>query len=210
MSSEAKPKETTVDSVLSLARVRDEAAACRRCPLWEKATQTVFGEGPPDAKLMLVGEQPGDQEDLRGKPFVGPAGAVLRKALQEAGIDPAKAYVTNAVKHFKFVIQRGKRRIHEKPNVIEIEACRRWLEQELDLLQPEMVVALGATAARAVFGREMAIQRNRGRIMPPSGGPRALITVHPSFLLRLQDEASRAAEYGRFVADLTLVRAYAA
>ena len=159
---------------------------------------------------MLVGEQPGDQEDLRGKPFVGPAGAVLREALQEAGIDPAKAYVTNAVKHFKFVIQRGKRRIHQKPNVIEIEACRHWFEQELDLLRPEMVVALGATAARAVFGREMAIQRNRGRIIPVGNGPRALITVHPSFLLRLPDEDARAAEYRRFVADLALVVAYAA
>jgi uracil-DNA glycosylase len=197
-------------SILSLARVRDEAAACRRCPLWENATQTVFGEGPADAKLMLVGEQPGDQEDLRGKPFVGPAGAVLRRALGEAGIDPARAYVTNAVKHFKFVIQRGKRRIHQKPNVIEIEACRHWLEQELDLLRPEMVVALGATAARAVFGREMAIQRNRGRIIPIGNGPDALITVHPSFLLRLQDEDARAAEYGRFVADLALVARHAA
>ncbi len=197
-------------SMLSLARIRDEAAACRRCPLWENATQTVFGEGPADAKLMLVGEQPGDQEDLRGKPFVGPAGAVLRRALQEAGIDPAKAYVTNAVKHFKFVIQRGKRRIHQKPNVIEIEVCHHWLEQELDLLRPEMLVALGATAARAVFGREMPIQRNRGRIILVGNGPRALITVHPSFLLRLPDEASRAAEHGRFVADLSLVAAYAA
>jgi uracil-DNA glycosylase len=197
-------------SILSLARVRDEAAACRRCPLWENATQTVFGEGPADAKLMLVGEQPGDQEDLRGKPFVGPAGAVLRRALGDAGIDPAKAYVTNAVKHFKFVIQRGKRRIHQKPNVIEIEACRHWLEQELDLLRPEMVVALGATAARALFGREMAIQRNRGRIIPLGNGPRALITVHPSFLLRLQDEDARAVEYRRFVADLALVARHAA
>jgi DNA polymerase len=197
-------------SILSLAQVRDEAAACRRCPLWENATQTVFGEGPADAKLMLVGEQPGDQEDLRGKPFVGPAGAVLRRALGDAGIDPAKAYVTNAVKHFKFVIQRGKRRIHQKPNVIEIEACRFWLEKELDMLRPEMVVALGATAARAVFGREMAIQRNRGRIMPMGNGPRALITVHPSFLLRLPDEASRAVEYDRFVADLALVARHAA
>jgi DNA polymerase len=190
---------------LTLAEVRDEAAHCRRCPLWENATQTVFGEGPPDASLMLVGEQPGDQEDLQGRPFVGPAGAVLRRALEEVGIAPERAYVTNAVKHFKFVIQRGKRRIHQKPNIIEIEACRFWFEQELALLQPEMVVALGATAARAVFGREMAIQRNRGRIIPLGNGPRALITVHPSFLLRLPDEASRGAEYRRFVADLALV-----
>jgi DNA polymerase len=135
---------------------------------------------------------------------------VLRRALGDAGIDPGKAYVTNAVKHFKFVIQRGKRRIHQKPNVIEIEACRHWLEQELDLLRPEMVVALGATAARAVFGREMAIQRNRGSIIPIGNGPDALITVHPSFLLRLQDEDARAVEYDRFVADLALVARHAA
>lgn len=151
--------------VVYLASLAQDAASCRRCALWEHATQTVFGEGPPNATLMLVGEQPGDQEDLQGKPFVGPAGAVLRRALDEAGIDAGKAYVTNAVKHFKFVIQRGKRRIHQKPNVIEIEACHYWFEQELAALRPEIVVALGATAARAVFGREMAIQRNRGRIM---------------------------------------------
>jgi uracil-DNA glycosylase family protein len=136
---------------LNLAELARESASCRRCSLWEHATQTVFGDGPPDARLMLVGEQPGDQEDLQGKPFVGPAGAVLRRALDEAGIDTRKAYVTNAVKHFKFVIQRGKRRIHQKPNVIEIEACRYWFEQELATLRPEVVVALGATAARAVF-----------------------------------------------------------
>jgi DNA polymerase len=197
--------EAVVEPGLTLAEVRDEAARCRRCPLWENATQTVFGEGPPDATLMLVGEQPGDQEDLQGRPFVGPAGAVLRRALEEAGIAPERAYVTNVVKHFKFVVQRGKRRIHQKPNIIEIEACRFWFEQELALLRPEIVVALGATAARAVFGREMAIQRNRGRIMRLGSGPRALITVHPSFLLRLPDETSRAAEYRRFVADLALV-----
>lgn len=136
--------------VPSLAELAREAALCRRCSLWEHATETVFGEGPPNARLMLVGEQPGDQEDLQGKPFVGPAGAVLRRALDDAGIDPGKAYITNAVKHFKFVIQRGKRRIHQKPNVIEIEACRYWIEQELELLRPEMVVALGATAVRGL------------------------------------------------------------
>jgi DNA polymerase len=197
--------EAAVERDLTLAEIRDDAARCRRCPLWENATQTVFGEGPPDARLMLVGEQPGDQEDLQGRPFVGPAGAVLRRALEEVGIAPERAYVTNAVKHFKFVVQRGKRRIHQKPNVIEIEACHFWFEQELALLRPEMVVALGATAARAVFGREMPIQRNRGRIIAFGNGPRALITVHPSFLLRLPDEASLAVDYRRFVADLALV-----
>lgn len=195
--------------VPQLAELARQAASCRRCVLWENATQTVFGDGPFDARLMLVGEQPGDQEDLQGKPFVGPAGAVLRRALEEAGIHPGKAYVTNAVKHFKFVVQRGKRRIHQKPNVIEIEACRYWFERELAAIRPEMVVALGATAARAVFGREMAIQRNRGRIIALGNGPRALITVHPSFLLRLPDEAARAAEYSKFVADLALVAEYA-
>jgi uracil-DNA glycosylase len=202
--------ETGIDASGTLADVAQEARRCRRCPLWEPATQTVFGEGPADARLVLVGEQPGDQEDLQGRPFVGPAGAVLRRALGEAGIDPAKAWVTNAVKHFKFVVQRGKRRIHQKPNVIEIEACRYWLERELELLHPDMIVALGATAARGVFGREMAIQKNRGRIVRLGNGPQALITVHPSFLLRVPDEAARATEYERFVADLRLAAAHAA
>jgi DNA polymerase len=193
----------------SLDAVRAEAAGCRRCPLWEAATQTVFGEGPADARLMLVGEQPGDQEDLQGRPFVGPAGAILGRALADAGLDRRKTYVTNAVKHFKFIIRRGKRRLHQKPNSIEIDVCRHWLDRELELLQPEMVVALGATAARAVFRKEMAIQRNRGRIVPLGNGPRAMITVHPSFLLRLPDE-TKAAEYAKFVADLELVAKYAA
>ena len=185
-----KRKFRSMSEVANLTKLAREAASCRRCALWEHATQTVFGDGPPNARLMLVGEQPGDQEDLQGKPFVGPAGAVLRRALDEAGIDALKAYVTNAVKHFKFVVQRGKRR-HQKPNVIEIEACRYWFEQELTTIRPEMVVALGATAARAVFGREMAIQRNRGRVIALGNGSRALITVHPSFLLRLPDESAR-------------------
>ena len=196
--------------MVTIEEVRAEAAGCRRCSLWEAATQTVFGEGPADARLMLVGEQPGDQEDLQGRPFVGPAGAVLARALADAGIDRRRTYVTNAVKHFKFIIQRGKRRLHQKPNSIEIDVCRHWLEQELDLLQPEMVVALGATAARAVFGREMAIQKNRGRILPLGTSRRAIVTVHPSFLLRLPDEASKASAYAKFVADLTIVADYAA
>ncbi len=189
--------------------LRAEAAGCQRCSLWKAATQTVFGEGPAHARLMLVGEQPGDQEDLQGRPFVGPAGAVLAHALDDAGVDRQKTYVTNAVKHFKFVIQRGKRRLHQKPNIMEIDLCRHWLDRELDLLRPEMVVALGATAARALFGRDMAIQKNRGRIVPLGNGPRAMITVHPSFLLRLPDEASKASAYASFVADLALVAAYA-
>lgn len=190
-----------------LAGVREQAKACRACPLWEPATQTVFGEGPDRARLVLVGEQPGDSEDLAGKPFVGPAGQLLDKALAEAGIDRRQAYVTNAVKHFKFT-PRGKRRLHQKPNTLEIRACHPWLEQELVLVEPELVVAMGATAVQAIFGRAMPIGANRGKPLQ-AGKFRVLITVHPSYLLRLPDEADRAREYGAFVADLALVRDFA-
>lgn len=193
-----------MDSALSLARVRDEAAACRRCPLWEKATQTVFGEGPADAKLMLVGEQPGDQEDLRGKPFVGPAGAVLRRALADAGSDPTKAYVTNAVKHFKWE-PRGKRRIHKKPNAVEIAACRPWLESEIKVVKPRVIVCLGATAAQALLGKDFRVTQRRGELLDSAVGPRTMATVHPSSILRAPDEEQRRSEYGRFVADLKTV-----
>jgi len=187
--------------------VRKEAAHCTRCPLYKDATQTVFGEGPLDAKLMFVGEQPGDQEDLMGKPFVGPAGRMFDRALDEAGIDRARVYVTNAVKHFKYEL-RGKRRIHSKPNAGEIDACRWWIEQETAIIKPAMTVALGATAARSVFGRTLTISRERGRaIALPDGGGEGWITVHPSFLLRLPDEAARHEEYARFVDDLRNVAA---
>ncbi|MFO1056723.1 MAG: UdgX family uracil-DNA binding protein [Dongiaceae bacterium] len=185
-----------------LARARAAAAGCRASPLWQPATQTVFGEGPPGARLMLVGEQPGDVEDLQGRPFVGPAGQLLDRALAEAGIDRAAAYVTNAVKHFKYV-PRGKRRIHQKPGSLEIQACAPWLEQELALVDPRRVVALGATAAQALFGRAMPIGRSRGRLMA-LGERQALVTVHPSYLLRLPDAAAREREYRAFVADLRL------
>ncbi len=190
----------------ALAAVRAAALDCRACPLWAPATQTVFGEGPESAEVMLVGEQPGDQEDVAGHPFIGPAGQVLDRALQEAEIERERVYVTNAVKHFKFV-PRGKRRLHERPNTAEIKACRRWFEQEVEIVRPKLVVALGATAAQQVFGKSMTIGANRGRLMDwPEGGAQALITVHPSYLLRLPDEAAKAEEYRKFVADLRLAR----
>ena len=182
--------------------LREEALSCTRCHLYKHATQTVFGEGPLDASIMFVGEQPGDQEDLAGHPFVGPAGQLFDRALAEAGIDRAQTYVTNAVKHFKFE-PRGKRRIHAKPDAGEIEACRWWIEQEQALLRPKVTVALGATAARSLFGKVMTISRERGRpLRLPSDGGDAWITVHPSYLLRLPDEAARSSEYARFVEDL--------
>ncbi|WP_119679049.1 UdgX family uracil-DNA binding protein [Indioceanicola profundi] len=177
--------------------------ACRRCPLWQPATQAVPGEGPPNAALMLVGEQPGDQEDLAGRPFVGPAGQVLDRALAEAGIVRADAYLTNAVKHFKFT-PRGKRRIHQKPDAGEIESCRWWLEEEIRTVRPRLIVALGATAGRALLGREVKVQQERGRMMEIGEGRRLLLTVHPSYLLRLPDEAAKVREYARFVEDLRM------
>jgi len=188
------------DSVLGRAAV--DAAACRRCHLWENATQTVFGEGPRDATMLFVGEQPGEQEDIAGRPFVGPAGQVLDRALTEAGIDRNDVYVTNAVKHFKF-LPRGKRRIHQKPDRAEIAACRFWLDIERAELRPRITVLLGATAAQAVLGRLVTIGRERGRAIPLDRGT-GLVTVHPSYLLRLPDEDSKAREYRAFVTDLRL------
>jgi DNA polymerase len=190
-------------SPLSLPRLREEAAGCRACPLWKNATQTVFGEGPAPAPIMLVGEQPGDKEDLAGKPFVGPAGQMLDRALKEAGIDRGKVYVTNAVKHFKFV-PRGKVRLHQKPNTAEIRACRQWYERELATVKPTLVVAMGATAAQSVFGKITPINKNRGRLIETNDGHKALVTVHPSYLLRLPEEDTRAREYERFVDDLKI------
>ena len=182
-----------------------EAADCRRCPLWEPATQVVFGEGSPNARVMMIGEQPGDQEDLAGRPFVGPAGQLLDRAMAEAGLDRQTVYVTNSVKHFKFV-PRGKRRIHEKPGIGEINACRFWLDLERATIQPALTVMMGATAARAVLGRAVAITRERGQPMPlpdgKGGNTTGFITVHPSYLLRVPDEEAKAREYAAFVADL--------
>jgi uracil-DNA glycosylase len=190
----------------SLAALRVAAADCRACDLYKNATQTVFGEGPQHAQIMLVGEQPGDKEDLAGKPFVGPAGQMLDRALEEAGIDRKKVYVTNAVKHFKFV-PRGKIRLHQKPNTPEIRACRQWYERELASIEPVLVVAMGATAAQSVFGKVTPINRNRGRLIDLADGPKALVTVHPSYLLRLPDADAKAREYKRFVDDLKVAAA---
>jgi uracil-DNA glycosylase len=206
------PRPTTRTSKNSIAALRAEAAHCRACPLYKNATQTVFGEGRQSARIVFVGEQPGDREDLAGKPFVGPAGQLLDRALQQAGVDRAATYVTNAVKHFKFE-PRGKRRIHKKPNEQEISACHQWLDQELHSIEPELIVALGATAARAVFGKATAIGKNRGHVIskPPLGTDIAadvLVTVHPSYLLRVPDE-DREAAFAQFVDDLKLARKYA-
>lgn len=199
------PREEEPMALPDLARLKEEAGGCRRCPLWEPATQTVFGEGPADAALMLVGEQPGDKEDLAGRPFVGPAGAVLDRALAEAGIDRDTVYVSNAVKHFKFLI-RGTRRLHQKPSVFEIDTCRYWLDAEIEAVAPRLVVAMGATAGRGVFAREVKIGRERGRVVELRQGQRALLTVHPSYLLRLPDQEAKDREYARFVDDLRLAR----
>lgn len=191
----------------SLEALREEARECRACPLWKDATQTVFGEGPQNASVMMVGEQPGDKEDLAGKPFVGPAGQMLDRALEEAGIDRGKVYVTNAVKHFKFV-PRGKMRLHQKPNTAEIKACRPWYEREKAAVKPELVVAMGATAAQSVLGKITTIGKTRGRIIELDDTTRVLVTVHPSYLLRLPDAEAKEREYARFVEDLRLVAAH--
>lgn len=188
-------------------RLKGEAEGCRACDLWAPATQTVFGAGPCPADLMLVGEQPGDKEDLTGLPFVGPAGQLLDRALADAGIERDKAYVTNAVKHFKFV-RRGKIRLHQKPDASEIAACNRWLVQEGALVKPKLIVALGATAARGLFGKVMAIGKNRGHVLQTQMGA-ALITVHPSYLLRV-DEVDKPREYALFVKDLGVARTFLA
>lgn len=187
----------------TLDHLRDEAATCRACHLWKDATQTVFGEGPAHAPIMMVGEQPGDKEDLAGKPFVGPAGQILDRALKEAGIDRSTVYITNAVKHFKFV-PRGKIRLHQKPNTSEIRACRQWYERELATVKPALVVAMGATAAQSVFGKITPINKTRGRLIDLDADAKALVTVHPSYLLRLPDADAKAKEYGRFVEDLKI------
>lgn len=184
--------------------LRDEALVCTRCPLHHDATQTVFGEGPVDAPLLFIGEQPGDQEDLAGHPFVGPAGQLFDAAMAEAGVDRARAYVTNAVKHFKFE-PRGKRRIHQTPVAGEIEACRWWLAQELDLIRPRVIVAMGATAARGMLGKAVTISKLRGEPIRLESGAEGWVTVHPSYLLRLPDEAKRIEERARFVEDLRRV-----
>jgi uracil-DNA glycosylase len=192
----ATPPQTT-----SWTASREAARECTACHLHKRATQTVFGEGPKDASMVLVGEQPGDYEDVAGKPFVGPAGKIMDRALEEAGIDRTKVYVTNAVKHFKWE-PRDKRRIHQKPNSREIAACRPWLEAELRLIKPKVLVVLGATAAQTIFGPSFRVTRERSKVLSSKFAPKVVATVHPSSLLRQPDEESREREYKNLVADL--------
>jgi DNA polymerase len=201
--------DEAVPNIRSLKTLRAAEADCTRCPLYRNATQVVPGEGPSRARMMMVGEQPGDQEDRQGHPFVGPAGGILAKALEAAGIDRDKVFVTNAVKHFKFE-PRGKRRLHKRPNAHEIDRCHLWFEFERKLIKPVLIVALGATAVRSVSGKPMTIGRIRGKVMPLEGGGRMLATVHPSAILRAPDDESRRGMFKAFVADLkTCARALA-
>jgi uracil-DNA glycosylase len=199
------PPRKLIDDASAPQRTLDElrraAKSCQDCDLWKNATQTVFGEGLADSKIMLVGEVPGDREDIEGKPFVGPAGALLDRALVAAGIDRRNVYVTNAVKHFKWE-PRGKRRIHKKPNATEIAACRQWLDGEIAALRPKVIVCLGATAAQALLGREFRVTQHRGELLPSPLARYVLATVHPSAILRAPDDETRHAELQRFIADL--------
>ena len=202
-----KPSESAADRIPdrpTISSVRDAARDCQACDLYKRGTQTVFGEGTRHAELMLIGEQPGDAEDLAGKPFVGPAGRVLDKALEEAGIDRSAVYVTNVVKHFKWE-PRGKRRIHKKPNAAEIGACRPWLDTEIELVKPRAIVCLGATAAQALLGRQFKVTAQRGQFIPSALAPIVMATVHPSSLLRAPDEETRHRETKLFVEDLRTV-----
>lgn len=191
---------------LTLEALRDASAGCRACDLWEHATQTVFGEGARRADVLLLGEQPGDREDLEGRPFVGPAGRLLDGALEEAGIDRGLVYITNVVKHFKYET-RGRRRIHQKPNLGEIRACRPWLEAEVALVEPNLIVCLGATAAQSLLGADFRVTRRRGELVPSPLGPDAVATVHPSSILRAPDDEARAKSRRDFVRDLAQVAA---
>jgi DNA polymerase len=188
----------------TLAGLKKAARDCKACPLWKTGTQTVFGEGSRDARVLLVGEQPGDREDIEGRPFVGPSGKLLDACLEEAGIDRSKAYVTNVVKHFKWE-PRGKKRIHQKPDSSEIAACRPWLDAELALLRPKVLVCLGATAAQALLGPSFRVTKSRGAFVPSSLAPYVTATVHPSSILRAPDAASRALQTRAFVQDLKTV-----
>src|SRR6516162_502180 len=188
----------------TISKLQAAAADCRACELWKQGTQTVFGEGSPKARVMFVGEQPGDQEDIQGRPFVGPAGRMLDKALEEAGINREETYVTNAVKHFKWE-PRGKRRIHKKPNSVEITACKPWIEAEIEVLKPDVIVCLGATAAQSLLGRQFKVTEHRGEWIPSPLAPFVMATVHPSSLLRAPDDETRRLEIKRFIQDLKRV-----
>jgi uracil-DNA glycosylase len=200
-----RPAEDLIPPRPTLPKLRRAAADCRACPLWRSGTQTVFGAGPRSARVMLVGEQPGDREDLEGEPFVGPAGGLLDGALEDAGIDRRDAYVTNVVKHFKWRQGRGKRRLHQRPNSEEIAACRPWLESELALVSPEVVVCLGATAAKSLIGGEVRVTRDRGRFLEADFAPAVTVTIHPSAILRIREKEERAEARAEFTADLRRV-----
>jgi uracil-DNA glycosylase len=193
-----------VPSHPTIHKLKTAAAGCTGCPLWKTGTQTVFGEGPTDAKVLFIGEQPGNDEDLEGRPFVGPAGKLLDRCLAEAGIDRKHVYVTNAVKHFKWE-PRGKRRLHKKPSAREIGACRPWLEAEIAVLQPSVIVALGATGAQTLIGKDFRVTQHRGQLIPSPLAPHVIATVHPSSLLRAPDEETRRIEIARFIDDLRKV-----
>lgn len=188
-----------------MARARRAAAGCQDCDLWRGATQTVFGEGKTSATIMLVGEQPGDREDIEGRPFVGPAGALLDRVLAEAGIDRASSYTTNVVKHFKYRM-RGRRRIHQRPGAGEVAACRQWIETEIELVSPRVLVCLGATATAALLGRQLKVERDRGRVLECALAPAAVITIHPSAALRAPDSQRRELAIGHLIADLEVAR----
>jgi uracil-DNA glycosylase len=196
------PKKPTIENL------RDAARKCKACDLWKNATQTVFGEGDSRPSLMLIGEQPGDKEDIAGHPFVGPAGRVLDEALEAAGIDRKQVYVTNAVKHFSWMpAERGKRRIHKKPRYSEIKACRPWLDAEIAATKPQVIICMGATAAQALLGREFSVMRDRAKFVPSPLAPYVMATVHPSSILRAQDEESRREQKEAFIADLRIAAA---
>jgi DNA polymerase len=199
------PAEELIPSRPTLPKLRQAAADCRACPLWKSGTQTVFGAGPKAARVMLVGEQPGDREDLAGEPFVGPAGGLLDTALQDAGIDRDDAYLTNVVKHFKWKQGRGKRRLHQRPNSEEIGACRPWLESELAVVKPEIVVCLGATAAKGLLGSGVRVTKDRGRFLEAGFAPAVTVTIHPSAILRIREREERAEARAEFTADLRKV-----
>jgi uracil-DNA glycosylase family protein len=200
-----KSENTSADDLipeqLTLPSLKAAAAECKACDLWKKGTQTVFGEGRRRAKVLFVGEQPGNEEDLTGKPFVGPAGRLFDEALAEAGIDRKQTYITNVVKHFKWE-PRGKRRIHKKPNAVEIKACRPWLEAEIALVKPQVIVALGATAAQSLLGPKFRVTKQRGKFLESTLAPYIMATVHPSSILRAPDDETRRLEYRHFVDDL--------
>jgi DNA polymerase len=197
-----------IPETATLEKLRIISRGCKACDLWKTGTQTVFGEGPGRAEILFVGEQPGDREDLTGKPFVGPAGRILDQALEETGIDRSKVYVTNVVKHFKWE-PRGKRRIHKKPRASEINACKPWLEAEIARIRPQVIVCLGATAAQALLGKTFSVSRQRGEAVQSDLAPNVLATVHPSSLLRIKDEEERHREMKHFVEDIKIAASWA-